>query len=821
MDIHKRLSRSVRREMRQQISAAGGNEVFFTGTVDELNVVTSVAAMARGREHEVAIHRAAARDAAVVLHNHPGGDLTPSDADMCAAADASERGQGFYIVNNSVTDIYVVIEPVLPQDIRPIDEAVAAHFISAGGPLSLQSENFEVRPVQVALLRAVTRVFNERQIGVFEAGTGVGKSYAYLIPALLWAATNKERVVISTGTINLQQQLFQKDIPAAKKITGANVRAVLVKGRQNYVCRRRLSGAVGERDMFTDDADEIEKIAAWAETSATGSRSDLSFVPHESAWSRIRSEHDACMGMRCPYHQQCFVMKVRKDAAAAQLVVVNHHLLFADIEMRLSGAGYDDQAVLPPYRHIIFDEAHGIEDAATSFFSSTTNRFQLTKLVNQLYRRRRDMSAGHLYTLAIMADAEDTLDGAYALTERIKNNVVNIELSALDLLQEEQTFRLCAHTAQRTGAFLSLAASLAESIGNFAAFVRDIMDAISEDDRTIDAYWEARLVLRRLDGVIKLFSDFRRWSEQSDTVFWLQRRRLPPNMLHQGEDGLYVTFTETPLDITSLMTGGVFEPMASVICTSATLTVGGSFDWWMRRSGVQQRNDGRLVAKAFPSPFPYEKNMLFCVPRDAPFPDKPVEYEAFVARAVPRLIRASQGRTLVLFTSYESLNNTYRAAQATLRNSRLCGPLLKQGDDDAARLLNRFREEEESVLFATDSFWQGVDVPGAALSQVIISKLPFPVPSDPVFMARGDAIERRGGNPFMALSVPEAVVQFRQGVGRLIRRSTDRGVVVLLDRRIYEKRYGTVFINSIPESKRRYETLEESAAAIESFLFDS
>lgn len=828
MKIDKLFTREARLEMKAAIADAGGNEVFFIGAINEDGCVVAVKAVARGTEHEVPVHKAAVRDCSVLIHNHPGGDLTPSDADLAVASDASEKAQGFYIINNSASDVYVVVEPILPRKIKPLDIEDAAFYISDGGPLSAQSENFEMRPVQVDLLRHITKSFNENGIGVFEAGTGVGKSYAYLIPSILWADTNKERVVISTGTINLQQQLCEKDIPAALKITGKKMKAILLKGRQNYVCKRRLQGALADRDLFSEDADLIAKIYEWSSTSLTGSRSDLSFMPGENVWSRIKSESDACMGMRCPFFSECFVMKTRKEATDAQIIVVNHHLLFADIESRLSGAGYEDAAVLPPYRRLVFDEAHGIENAATSFFSESTHRFQIMRNINQLYRKRRGGASGHLMALSILAGADEKLDEISRIVDRIKSDIENLERASFDLIEGQYNFRISEKTGRAANPMLSLVATLAVSVANFVGTCREILEDIADEDKTIDAYWETRLSLRRLDETVKVLNDFNKWDEMHDTVFWLQRKTLSADAAARAGNGnvaggnggsenqnSFVIFNETPLDISGRMNAGVFEPMSSVVCASATLTINRSFDYWMRRTGVHFADGERLSTCEYASPFPYEKNMLFAVPSDAPLPERSVEFEHFVCSAVPYLISAAEGKTLVLFTSYESLKNTFRAAQHSLINQyNFSGTLLKQGDDDSARLLEQFKNEESSVLFATDSFWQGVDVPGKSLSQVIIVKLPFPVPSDPVFAARSEAVERRGGSSFMELSVPEAVVKFRQGVGRLVRRSDDRGAVVLLDKRVYEKRYGSFFLNSIPKSKRVYEPLEKIAERI-------
>ena len=699
---------------------------------------------------------------------------------------------------------------------KKINELEAGAYISEGGSLSQISESFEERPVQVELLKRIATAFNENKIAVFEAGTGVGKSYSYLIPSVLWALANKEKVIISTGTINLQQQLCEKDIPAVEKILNKKFKFILLKGRQNYICKRRLMDAVSVLDLFENEKDELNQIAQWAQNTPDGSKSGLAFMPQENVWSKVNSESDACMGKKCPFFNECFVMNLRKKAAGADIVVVNHHLLFADIESRLNSTDYDAAAVLPPYRHIIFDEAHGIENAATSFFSESLTRFKINKLIGQMYRKRKNSESGHLYTLAILSSNEEKVNNAYDITNRIKNALVNVEIASKDLLHNDYTLRLYEGTARNFGPLLVEMDSLAKALGDFCALVRAVMEGISDEDRDVPSFWEAKMILRRLDSYVILLKNFCVWEEKKENVYWLQKKRLPPDMAKDAGDAEYIIFTQTPLDISHLMNEGVFEPMSSVICTSATLKTGHDYYYWMRRTGLNLVDSDRIMKGDFPSPFPYEKNMLFAVPRDAPFADS-MEYQQYVEMALPRLINAAEGRTLVLFTSYESLKSAYKTVTATLRG--FDGRIMRQGEDDNSKLLEAFRNEKESVLFATDSFWQGVDIPGESLSQVIIVKLPFTVPNDPVFVARSEAISKKGGSPFMELSVPEAVIKFRQGIGRLIRRSDDRGVVVVLDRRIFEKRYGSIFMASMSECKKLYEPLSEITKRINEFIF--
>ena len=498
MSLKKYFSEDIIQFIRNSIKEAGNHEVFFTGVLNDDGVVSSIKIGARGNEHTVPVNQSHAKNASVFIHNHPSGNLTPSDADLNVAADASETGKGFYIINNSVTEIYVVVEPVKPVQIKKLDEETSGDYISNGGALSKINPLFEERTVQIELLKEIVRAFNDNKIGVFEAGTGVGKSYAYLIPSILWALTNNEKVVISTGTINLQQQLCEKDIPAVEKIIGKKINFVLMKGRQNYICKRRLNEITGFLDLFEEETDELKKIVQWANSSKTGSKSDLSFYPSEGVWGKVNSESDACMGMRCPYHNECFVMRLRKEAAGANIIVVNHHLLFADIESRLSGAGFDDAAVLPPYRRIIFDEAHGIESAATSFFSENLTRFKLNKLINQMYRKRKNSEAGHLCNLAILSANEEKAALAYDITGRIKNAISDMEITSKDLLSYDLSKRICNNTAREFGPFLVSLSVLAKALGEFTDLIRIVIDGIDDDDKDTPSYWESKIILRRL-----------------------------------------------------------------------------------------------------------------------------------------------------------------------------------------------------------------------------------------------------------------------------------------------------------------------------------
>ena len=541
-EVKKRFTDDVRLEIKTQIKNADGNEVFFIGFINEEGVVVSIITAARGNENSVPINYHESRKGEVLIHNHPSGYLVPSEADLGIASDCSEKAQGFYIINNDCSEVYVVMEPILPVTIKPLSIDDTAYYLSKDGPFAKKNKNYEERAVQIELLKNIVQSFNNNSIGVFEAGTGVGKSFSYLIPSILWAINNKERVVISTGTINLQQQLMEKDIPEAEKIVEKKIKAVLVKGRQNYLCLRRLEESGKERDLFNEEQEIFDKISDWSKETKTGSKSDLAFMPPESVWQKVNSEADACMGMRCPFREKCFVMKVRKEAADANLLVVNHHILFADIESRLEGIGFDDTAVLPPYKRVVFDEAHGIESAATSFFSLTINRFKIQKQLNLMYRQRKGAAGGFIFTLSTLSSSEDNVDELLSNINKIRLSLQNLEDSALELMENDYSFRFYENERSRISVILNNMSILQKDIAEFVGNVRTVIEGINDDDKDSPVLYESKAVLRRLDDVVSVLNNFSQWDEKTDSVFWLQKTKLSSSLAKGIENPLCSLF---------------------------------------------------------------------------------------------------------------------------------------------------------------------------------------------------------------------------------------------------------------------------------------
>ncbi|RQW05916.1 MAG: DEAD/DEAH box helicase [Calditrichaeota bacterium] len=797
--------------MAEDLKAASSREVLWWGRQNLEGMISHVSVAARGTESEVPALFPHMDKGDVVIHNHPSGILEPSGADLSVASLLGNRGIGFFIINNELTRFYAVAEPVKRKKDTYLDEDEMAEILSPDGALSRISANFEHRPSQTDLLRLFCRGFNEDLIIAAEAGTGVGKSFAYLIPAMKWAEENEERVVISTATINLQQQIVEKDIPLARQITGTTVKAVLVKGRRNYICHSRLKEQIDENSLFLDEGDSLKVIYDWSQISATGSRTELNFHPDEALWSRVCSESDTCTGMRCPWFENCYVMRARREAASAGILVVNHHLLFADLALRQSGIGYESGAVLPVYDRIVFDEAHNIENSATSFFSESLSKFSVNQLLSRLYRLRRGKAAG----AAVRIEA---LSGPCPDLSEIPQHITNIKAKAEILDSLCRDFTGDSYTRRITGdpdqnidsGVLAPMGELQKELLLLSQACTDTLKTVPEEEDENPLVFEFKAMIRRLQEMASFCEKFRNYGEYGEHVFWIERKKTA-----SGE--FFERFIITPLDIASLMNEAVFSQFKSVICTSATMTVRDSFSYWNSRVGLNLTDPERVHCEIFPSPFDYASRVLLTIPEDVPLPEEGEAYYRFISDFCGKAIEVSEGGALLLFTSYDMLRNVYDDLKPTF--DRMGITAYRQGEDDRTRLLNSFRNDLSSVLFATDSFWEGVDTPGDSLKLVIICRLPFRVPTDPVVMARVESIERRGGNPFMELSVPEAVMKFKQGFGRLMRRKSDRGIVLILDSRVIKKRYGSLFLNSLPPAGRSVKAGDAILLEIENFLY--
>ncbi len=799
----------------------------FVATVDAAGMLTAVRAVARGTVEMVLAMPGIAEPGEMLVHNHPGGHLEPSQADLGVAMRAHDEGVGFAIVDNAATRLYVVVEVPRVQGKVAIDPFDVIALLGADGPIARELGGYEDRQSQRDLTAYLVDAYNDGGVLMLEAGTGVGKSFGYLVPALAWARANRERTVVSTNTINLQEQLVGKDLPLLQRALGDDEHVpsfALLKGWRNYLCLARLGSAGQSQQSLLEPGrlDELVQITAWASHTRDGSLADLPAPPTPEVWDEVSAEPDLCPRVRCPHFDRCFVFQARRRAAQADVVVVNHHLLAADLSVRQASDNWEESAVLPAYKRLIIDEGHHLEDVAAHHLGRQVTSRGVARLLSRMERQgkgllpalQRDLvTADDLLSRASLDLLRERLLPAVGAARRAAEALFDRLAVLLDgagpgPLRLDDDF--AAHPCWAEGLERELGAAL-QAFQGVAEHVETIADRLAQvelTERRNRLLLECRGVLRRLESVSDgLGAVLRPALERAPDVRWLQR---------SGPQGRTVQLAAVPLDLAPLLRELLFDRVDTVALTSATLAAGGDFGFLASRIGLAGPDSPLSVQEVFPSPFDYAEHCLLGVPDDVPDPrEDPAGHDAAVAGVVHDLAWASDGGLFVLFTSHAQLKRVAAEVRAALGHRF---PILVQGEAQRDQLLRRFREAGNAILLGTDSFWEGVDVPGRALRGLVLAKLPFKVPSEPITAARLERLAEQGEDGFFGYLLPHAALKLKQGFGRLIRGASDVGVVVLLDPRIVTRRYGMALLEGLPPADRVIGPWTQVRTKIEDFF---
>src|SRR5712671_1488064 len=674
--------------------------------------------------------------------------------------------------------------PVSPPKTRPAGFSLY-QFFAPGGVLSKTHPAYEFRRGQLQMAQAVEEALEEKRHLIVEAGTGTGKTLAYLLPVI----RSGKRVIISTGTKNLQEQLYFKDVPALEQALfpdgDRKLSVCYMKGRNNYLCRKRLFDLTDQPVLSgLEEIEQYRAIAAWEKTTQSGDRAELAELPEASAlWHKLDARADTCLGQKCKEWEHCFITEMRRRAAESDIIIVTHHLFFADLSIKLEAEGAPDAGVLPECAAVIFDEAHELEEVAGNYFGISVSNLrmdELTRDVERLLQRER------LYT--------PQMSGAIQ-----------------SVRERSQLFFSLLPASEGRFVFDSRREFLEENGEEFLALNQALYRLGAEMEQLPQKPEEVFTLARRAQQ-LQVQLRFVMENEDPNTVFWIERRgfRGAPSAPARQKSAdektaggrTNVFLQATPIEVGQILRECLWSKLETSVLTSATLAVAGGFDYIRGRLGLDHARE--LIV---PSHFDYESQAILYVPHDLPDPRTP-QFASEATNVIRRLLEITSGRAFVLFTSYAQMNEIYERLLGQLEF-----PMLKQGDAPKSVLLEEFRLTPHAVLFGTSSFWQGVDVQGEQLSCVIIDRLPFAVPSDPVVAARVKAIDAAGGNAFFEYQVPSAVITLKQGFGRLIRSLHDRGLLALLDPRIQRQRYGRIFLESLPPYR-----LTQDIADVEQFF---
>ncbi|MCY7007397.1 ATP-dependent DNA helicase [Fusobacterium simiae] len=805
MDIKDRFSEESLQTIKEYLQENNNKSMIFKATFDENELIQKpfFLSLYRKKNFEETLTKVSKNE--VVIRTTKPKQLYPSDMELELSEELyNRRNVAYCLLSSDLDDCYFV------QDIDRIflEEINIENYFSKNGILANEIKGFEYRQEQEEMANYIQDAINEDRKIIVEAGTGTGKTLAYLLPAIKWAVANKKKVIIATNTINLQEQLLLKDIPLAKSIIKDDFSYVLVKGRNNYVCRRLFNELVLGKNIdietFSMEArEQIEYILKWGNKTKTGDKGELPFEAYPDVWELVQSTTELCLGKKCPYRKECFFMKTRMEKMEADILISNHHVFFADLNVRAETDFDSEYLILPRYDMVIFDEAHNIESVARSYFSVEVSKISFTRLLNRIYqkknKRRKDKSA--LMRVEDTVDEKDLEDSQQYIHLL---NTLKDEISILQNIGDEyfDEIRKIYETNTETPIKKSLnnfemtksrfLETLREKKDIFQSKLADFLNLMMSFNNVIEEEKDKNPEVINFNNHLKMFKayidsfKFINSFEDDNYIYWLDINSKRTN----------IVLTATPLNIANKLNSVLYDNLDRLVFASATLVANGSFDYFKKSLGLNEEDCIECIIK---SPFDYDEQMSVYIPTDIQDSENINAFVSDSSKFILDILLKTNGKAFILFTSYTMLNQIYYSISKKLIDKGF--EVFLHGDKPRSQLIKEFKEAKNPILFGTTSFWEGVDVQGENLSNVIITKLPFLVPTDPVVSAISKKIEEDGGNSFTDFQLPEAIIKFKQGVGRLIRKKTDSGNIFILDNRVLKKRYGSLFINALPSQK--------------------
>ena len=794
--------------IKNEIKQNNYGEVVFLCSLNKEKIVYQVSVISRGNMDSAPALLKIEGPGKMIIHNHPSGNLLPSDNDISIASILANNIVGFGIIDNTVKNVNVVVEPQIKYEVEKLDYDKVIEVFSSKSSLSKIKE-FKERESQKTMVKYVINSLNNNRISIIESGTGTGKTWAYLVPLMEWVDKNHERCVISTYTINLQQQILNDFFILNTALKSDKLKITAIKGRKNYLCKLRLDSLSNTFNFLLPEGvkpEDFEHIKEWSKKTLNGTKSDISFSLKDSLWEEISADGETCINDKCQYFPgDCFYFKAREKALSSDILIVNHHLLFTDIMLKSQDGEF---SVLPEYSRIILDEAHHLEDSYRSQQERIFSWYGFVKIINKIYIKKGKKSKGLLTYFEsvipneLLTESINKIDEVRKTAKNFFETIFN-EILSISIKNNYISLEDFLSKSSRNFEFKELINKFGKDLTDISSILKEIIEYSKNlgDDLNLKILYSKRLRILEYSSVLKDFI------EKDEKLHLLH--------IDERKDYKSLTLRILPIDLSQSIVENVYTKFPSIVMTSATLSVDNRFDLFKRWIGLD-KIPKRVDEVSLTSPFDYKNNMSIMVPSDFPLPTQEIVFLDMATNFLSEVIKIADGKTFILFTSYYMMEKFHKLLSESLSNSNFS--LLKQGDYQREELLNLFKKGFKTVLLGTSSFWEGVDVVGDSLSVVAIMKLPFPVPTEPLFSAKSKIIEEEGGNSFMDLSVPLTSLKLKQGIGRLIRSENDKGIVLILDNRLTKKRYGKTISNSLQNTSIRSDYYQNLVVNIDNFI---